>query len=458
VSLARMADGRLGYRYGSTVRPVGLKPIAIRVRQADGSLTARTINTFHTMHGPVVRSENGKFISFAILDDPARALEQSFSRTKARNLREFMAASALRANSSNNTLFADADGNIAYLHPQFVPLRDHRFDYRAIVDGSDPRTAWRGLHSVSSLPNVVNPASGFVFNVNDAPWPAAGAGSLDAKAYPAYMDQWGWNPRTDHALSLLTGSHQFTAEGLRAAAYDTANPGFDRLLPALLAAYDRLPKGDARRARLAAPITLLRGWDRRWGKDSEALSLAVHWAEIMWERALGKERPANDEEVGYQRMTAAPAAAQLAALDEAVAKMTGLYGKWRVRWGDINRFQRNDGAIIQAFDDRKPSIAVGFPSARWGSLASFGARTYPGTKLRYGTSGNSFVAVVEFTPQGPRAMAVTAGGVNGDPRSPHFADQAQAYADGRLLPVPFTAAEIAAAAAETYRPGERGRR
>ncbi|QIK97062.1 acylase [Sphingomonas sp. HDW15A] len=454
VTFARMANGKLGYRYGSDVRPVGLNPITLRVRQPDGTLATRTITTFRTMHGPIVRSENGRFIAFAIMDEPAKALEQSFRRTKATSLKQFMEVSALRANSSNNTLFADSSGNFAYLHPQFVPLRDHRFKYRGVVDGSDPRTGWRGLHDIDSLPNVINPKSGFVFNVNDAPWPAAGKGTLDPRRFPAYMDQWGWNPRTDHALAVLSGQGKFTAEDLRAAAYDTANPGFDRLLPPLFAAYAALPRSDSRRRSLQGPITLLKNWDRRWRKDSEALSLAVNWAEIMWEKALGTDRPPNDEEVGYGRMIAAPANVQLETLTEAVAKMRDLYGDWRVKWGDINRFQRNDGSITQTFDDKKPSIAVGFPSARWGTLASFGAQTYPGTKKRYGTSGNSFVAVVEFTPTGPKAMAVTAGGVNGDPASPHFTDQAQAYADGRLLPVPFDAREIAAQAVEAYRPGE----
>ncbi|WP_118858207.1 penicillin acylase family protein [Sphingomonas mesophila] len=455
VRLARMADGRLGYRFGGDVRPMGMKPISIRVRQADGTLATRSFTTLHTMHGPVIRSEGGRLVSFAIMDNPVKALEQSFRRTKATSLKQLMEVSALRANSSNNTLFADAAGNIAYLHPQFVPLRDHRFDYRGVVDGSDPRTAWRGLHTVDSLPNLINPPSGFAFNVNDAPWPGAGKGSLEARRFPAYMDQWGWNPRTDHALALLEGTHGFTAEGLRAAAYDTANPGFDKLLPALFAAYDRLPRGDRRRRALAEPIALLKGWDRRWSKDSEALGLAVQWAETMWAQALGSDRPPNDEEVGYQRMTSAPAHVHLTALEQAVARLTELYGSWRVKWGDINRFQRNDGAIEQTFDDRKPSIAVGFPSARWGSLAAFEASTYPGTRKRYGVRGNSFVAVVEFTAQGPRAMAVTAGGVHGNPASPHFADQAQAYADGRLQPVPFDPRDVAAQAVAVYRPGER---
>jgi acyl-homoserine-lactone acylase len=268
------------------------------------------------------------------------------------------------------------------------------------------------------------------------------------------MDQWGWNPRTDHALQLLEGTGKFSAQGLSLVAFDRANPGFDRLLPRLLAAYDGLPSRDARRAQLAAPIGLLRNWDRKWSADSDALTRAVHWAEAMWEDALGSERPPNDEEVGYSRMAAFSADRQLAALGNAIDKLQGLYGRWSVPWGEINRFQRNDGSIVQTFDDKKPSLAVPFPSARWGSLASFGATTYAGTKKRYGTNGNSFIAVVEFTPSGPRAYAVTAGGVNGDPASAHFLDQAQDYAAGRLNPVPFSDTEIARAAVETYHPGQ----
>ena len=152
-------------------------------------------------------------------------------------------------------------------------------------------------------------------------------------------------------------------------------------------------------------------------------------------------------------MKAASPSRQLAALEAALAKLRGEFGRTNVPWGEINRYQRNDGAIEQRFDDAKPSLAVGFPSADWGSLAAFGARSYPGTKKRYGTRGNSFVSVVEFGPE-PRAFAVTVGGVNGDPASPHFADQASAYAEGRLLPVPFTEAEVEAAMRERYHPGE----
>ena len=144
----------------------------------------------------------------------------------------------------------------------------------------------------------------------------------------------------------------------------------------------------------------------------------------------------------------------LVALQRAVARMGREWGSWRVHWGEVNRFQRNDAAIVQTFDDARPSIPVPFSSARWGSLASFGARAYPGARRWYGTSGNSFVAIVEFGPR-VRAWAVTAGGESGHPGRPHFNDQAQRYASGDLRPVYFYPEDLAGHTGETYRPGAR---
>jgi acyl-homoserine-lactone acylase len=143
----------------------------------------------------------------------------------------------------------------------------------------------------------------------------------------------------------------------------------------------------------------------------------------------------------------------LLALSEAAARLTSDFGSWKVPWSEINRFQRNDGAIVQTFDDSKPSIPVPFTSAQWGSLAAFGAKRYSGTKRYYGTLGNSFVAAVEFGPT-VRAWAVSAGGESGDPASRHFLDQAQRYAGGNLRRIYFYPAELAGHIETTYRPGE----
>ena len=134
-------------------------------------------------------------------------------------------------------------------------------------------------------------------------------------------------------------------------------------------------------------------------------------------------------------------------------RLTADFGSWKTPWGEINRFQRNDGAIVQQFDDAKPSTPVAFTSAQWGSLASFGARRYPGTKRYYGTSGNSFVAIVEFGDR-VHARAVTAGGESGNPASPYFADQALRYATGNLRDVYFHTDELTPHIVRNYHPGQ----
>ena len=290
-------------------------------------------------------------------------------------------------------------------------------------------------------------------NTNDWPWSAAGPDSPKAADFPRYMDTAGENPRGIHATMLLTGKRDWTPERLIAAAYDPYLPAFAMLLPPLAVAWEALPAGDPRKAALAEPIALLRGWDDRWSAESTATSLAMFWGDALW-RDAGPFAKAERVNVADYIAKGVPAEARLAALSSAVARLTRDYGDWRVPWGRINRFQRLDDAIEPHFDDGKPSVAVLFASAQWGSLASFGAKPWPGTTNWYGTNGNSFVAVVEFGPDGPRAWAVTAGGESGDPASKHFADQIERYASGRLRPVYFTPGDLAGHVERRYRPGE----
>ena len=441
------------YKYGAAWRPVRARAITLAYRTADGGSARRHFTVYATHHGPVTRAAGGKWITTALMNRPVAALEQSFLRTRAVTLAQFMRVAERRANSSNNTLFADDRGEIAYLHPQFVPRRDNRFDYRHPVDGSDPATDWHGLHAVGELPNVLSPATGWVMNTNDAPWSAAGPDSPRERDYPRYMDMAGENPRGLHATELLGPARGLTIETLRTLAFDPHLNAFDPLIPGLVAAWDALPADDPQRARLAGPIAVLRGWDRRWAGDSNATALAIFWGEALWGATIPDLTLETAGLAHYRAMEAAAPARKLAALDKAVARLTADFGRWQVPWGEINRFQRNDGAITQVFDDARPSIPVPFASAQWGSLASFGARAYPGTRRYYGTSGNSFVAVVEFGHR-LRAIAVTAGGESGNPASPHFNDQAGRYASGALRPVYFWPDELKGHVERRYHPGE----
>lgn len=441
--------GRMHYRYGREWRPLRVVPVTVRYRTADGGLASRSFSTLHSHHGPIVRRHGGKWIAFAMMHRPVEALSQSYLRTKASDYAAFARIMEYRANSSNNTIFADAKGNIAYLHPQFIPRRDDRFDYTKPVDGSDPATEWRGVHATSEAPNLLNPAGGWIQNTNNWPWSAAGANSRKAGQFPRYMDSAGENPRGIHAQALLAANRSFTLDTLRDAAYDNYLVAFADLIPRLLADYDRAPA--ALKRGLAEEVAELRKWDYRWSTGSVATSLAMFWGEEMvarvapggWGRGM----------TTYQAIGAAPAGVKLAALEAASAKLARDFGRWRTPWGEINRFQRISPAIVHPFSDAAPSLPVGFASARWGSLAAFGAAPGPGTKRWYGTRGNSFVAVVEFGER-VRARAVSAGGESGDPASRHFNDQAALYAKGELRPVYFHPDEIKANMQRRYRPGE----
>jgi acyl-homoserine-lactone acylase len=266
------------------------------------------------------------------------------------------------------------------------------------------------------------------------------------------MDTAGENPRGLHATRLLTDRHDFTPFALMTSAYDSYLPTFAAIIPPLAAAYDALPANDPLRARLAGPVAALRGWDDHWAVNSAPTSLAVFWGEALWAKA--KADPDEERVSMLERLTSRTTPGQkLAALGEAVDRLTSDFGDWRVPWGEINRFQRVNDDIDPRFSDTEPSIPVPFTSSQWGSLASFGARRYPGTKRYYGTSGNSFVAVVEFGPR-VRAWAITAGGESGDPASKHFNDEATRYAEGNLREVYFYPDQLAGHAERTYRPGE----
>ena len=440
--------GKLGYRYGGETRPIATKVITIRYRATDGVLRSRDFDTFATHHGPIVRAVGGKWIAIAMLNSPIVQLEQSWLRTRATDYASFIKVAERKADSSNNTLFADDKGEIAFLAPQFVPRRDNRFDYKAAVDGADPATDWRGLHALGELPSVVNPASGWVANTNNAPWSAAGPDSPRAADFPRYMDTFGQNYRVIHYSRLLLGRHDFTLETLRAAAFDATMPAFDDILPPLIAAWDLLDAADPLKAKLREQVETLRAWDRRWAADSVATTLAILWGDELWDPyALSGEGKG-----AFKYILSRPPHEKLEALARVSDRLTRDFGNWRTPWGSVNRFQRVTDDIRPTFDDAAPSIPVPFAMGRWGSLAAFSAKRYPGTNKYYGTSGNSFVAVVEFGPR-VHAVAVTAGGESGHPGDPHFDDQAERYASGALREVYFYPDQLVGHVERVYHPG-----
>jgi acyl-homoserine-lactone acylase len=447
-TLVRKPDG-LYYKYGTGLRKLRSSQVTIPFKQAVG-MGSRSFTVYHSHHGPIIREAGGQWVAIKLLQEPVRALSQSYLRTKTIDYASFRKTQDMRTDTSNNTVYADANGTIAYFHGNFIPKRDPSFDFTHPVDGSNPATEWQGPHALEDTITLLNPSNGWLFNSNNWPFSAAGDQSPKRENYPRYMWERGENARGPHAIEVLSRLHKASLDSLIAAGYDGHLTAFDVLLPPLLAAYDALAAADSRRVNLNPAISVLRAWNRYTAADSAATAIAIFWAQELVERNGAAARDAEEPRYDYllDKLTDAE---RLTGLSVALAKLRQDFGRWDIAWGDINRFQRLSDDIVQPFDDAKPSLAVGFAPSQWGALASFDSSKPRTTKRIYGATGNSFVAAVEFGPT-IHAKAIMSGGESGDPSSPHFADQALMFSQGHFRDVLFYPDEVRAHAERSYQP------
>ncbi len=443
-------DGNLMYQYGEELRPLESAEIVLNYKDGD-LIKQKKLPGYRSHHGPITHLQEGQWTATAMMWEPAKALEQSYIRTKQNGYDGFRKMMDIRTNSSNSTVYADAEGNIGYYHSNFVPNRDTSFDFSKPVDGSDPKTDWKGLHTVDETIVLKNPENGWLQNCNSTPFTAAMEFSPKKEDYPNYMSVDQENFRGVHAIGLLKDKKDFTLDGLIELAHDPYLPAFQALIPGLVKAYDT---SDNKNPALREAIEVLGKWDYRTSKESVAMTLA-HFYGTIYGQLGQKDDDVDDMEAMIYFGTKSPEKERLQIFEKTLDKLITDFGTWKMPWGEVNRYQRLNGDVRQTFDDSKPSIPIGFASGRWGALAAYGARyTSEGTKKLYGTRGNSFVAVVEFGDR-VKAKSILAGGQSGDPNSAHFNDQGQRYANVEWKEVAYYKEDVLKRAKETYRPGER---
>ena len=439
----------LYYAYGEEQRAVTKSEVVLKYKDSLGALREKTFPVYRTHHGPITHMEDNHWVASAMMWDPVTALKQSFIRTKQSGYKGFKSMMDLRTNSSNNTVYADAEGNIAYFHGNFVPKRDTSFDFTKPVDGSNPATDWQGLHTVDENILLLNPANGWLQNCNSTPYTAALQYSPKRSDYPVYMSRDQENFRGVHAISLLSEMETIDLDGLIRLAHDPFLPAFEALIPGLVRAFDQSNESSSD---LKEAIEVLRKWDFKTSETSVAMTLAHFYGTRYGKKG---KRPAggSDMELMTYFGLASPEAERLTIFKETLAQLNEDFGSWNTPWGAVNRYQRLNGDPRQAFNDSLPSTPIGFASGRWGALAAYGARYTNNTKKIYGTRGNSFVAVVSFGDQ-LKAKSILAGGQSGDPNSPHFGDQVALYAQQEFKEVLFYKEDVLKDAQRTYKPGE----
>ena len=439
----------INYKYGNELRPLDSFEVVLKYKNAN-NIGSKKFMAYRTHHGPVTHASGNKWLSTAMMWDPVKALQQSFLRTKNSNQKEFDKMMNIRTNSSNNTVYADADGNIAYYHGNFIPKRDPNFDYKKPVDGSNPKTDWKGLHDLKDNIFLLNPASGWIQNCNSTPFTSAGAYSPKPENYPGYMSYSPENYRGVHAISLLSKAKNLTIDKMIELAYDPYLPGAEELIRGLIQAYNSNPVNNED---IKTAINLLKNWDYKVSSESKAMTISQFYLNTYINSGKIPAGTHIMEKVNYMS-SKSPANERLEIFANSLADLKRDFGSVETAWGEFNRYQRINGDINQNFNDALPSIPIGMASGEWGALASFGTRKGSGTKRQYGVAGNSFVAVVEFGEK-VQAKSMLAGGQSADPNSVHFDDQMQRYADRNFKTVAFYREDVLKRAESRYHPGDK---
>ncbi|HEX6428557.1 MAG TPA: penicillin acylase family protein [Niastella sp.] len=449
-------DAKFFYEYNKRDLPLQQRVVTLRYKEGD-QIKTKTINTWYTQHGPIMGSRDRKWLSVKAVNRSLSALIQSYQRTKANGFEAFKKNMELLSNGSNNTVFADDKGNIAYWHGNLIPRRDTAFDWQEPVDGSIAATDWKGLHTLEETIHLYNPASGFIQNCNSTPFTAAGSSSPKKEQYPAYMATEPDNFRGILAARLTEKANKFTIDSMIAAGYNTYLAAFEKLVPALVSRYENeILKSDSVYTKLAGPVAELKSWDLKAGESSIATTLAIEWIEKL-RRPINRVR-INGKEVDYvtrvnEYARTAATAEITGALLAVVNELTTKFGTWKTAWGAINRYQRLTGGLQETYDDNKPSLPVGMAASTFGCLPSYVGTYMNGTQKRYGYNGNSFICAVEFGKK-IKAKSLLSGGQSGDPASKHFADQAEMFTKGIFKDVLFYKEDVMKHVERSYRPGE----
>lgn len=451
-----LKKNKLFYEYDKKLIPVIEKEITIKYLE-DGKLVPKTFKTYFTNNGPIMAKRDGKWISLKSNNRSMNSLTQSWVRTKSTDFNDYKKAMDLKANTSNNTVYADSKGNIAYWHGNFIPVRDRKLNWSKVVDGSISATQWKGLHDVNETVHLYNPTNGWLQNCNSTPYTAAGTNSPKKEDYPAYMAPDGENFRGINAVRIFSQDKKYTLDEVITDGYDSKLSIFEILIPALTEVFEKnIKPTDTAYNELAEPISILKNWDYYAKENSIATTLAVEWAyklDPIIQKAYVNEGE-TDQVENTKKFAKNATADQLVPQLQAVVKdLKAKWGTWQIPWGEINRFQRSNGDLNLKYDDSKPSLPIAYGPGSWGSLPSFKSSYQNGSKKRYGYNGNSFVCVVEFGSK-IKAKSLLAGGNSGDINSKHFFDQAQMYQNGQFKDVLFYKEDVEKNAERTYHPGE----
>ncbi|MCA9874715.1 MAG: penicillin acylase family protein, partial [Anaerolineales bacterium] len=422
------------YRFDGEWRDLEVRSVPIKVK-----IMGRLTWTVHeealwSVYGPTVRQPHGVYaIRYAGYGEVG-LVEQWYRMNKATTFEEWQTAMREGVLPMFNAGYADKEGNIYYLYNALLPIRAAGYDWQQFLPGDTSETLWTEYLPFDQLPQVLNPASGFIQNGNSSPFQTTiGAENPDPADYaPTLGIETGMSNRALRALELFGADESITAEDFYTYKFDMAYSA-DSDIPRYVDIIVNAPELQNEDTAVQQAMALLQDWDLRTDPDSRAAALMILTLNYV-----------NDNgHINPSKLVGADIDPELvvAGFQAAVASLQEHFGRVDVPWSEVNRLVRGD-------TDLGLGGAPDVLHAVYGELGEDGRFQ--------GIAGDSYIMLVSWDAAGQVSSQSIHqfGSATLDDTSPHYADQAPLFVNRELKPVWLDEADIRAHLEREYRPGE----
>ena len=353
---------------------------------------------YRSIHGPVMKTDHGTYaVRYAGIDE-IRQVEQWLAMSAARNFEEWQAAIALQHIASFNFVYANADGDIHFIHNAMMPERAKGWQWDQYLPGNRSDLIWQRYLPMAELPSVTNPASGYVHSANQSPFHVTSKGSNPAKAdYPVES---GWPSRmTNRAvrgLELLEANTSISFDDFSAIKHDNAySPRYRG--HAYLATIAKLKPTDEQESKA---LSLIREWDLHTDKANRHAALGVCILLEEWQaERTGEPLPDARDTLHF-----------------CMESVLDVAGRLDPEWGAVQQHGR--GASTWP--------AAGGPDTL---RAMYAERLEDEDNFLTVVAGDGLYYLIKWDAEGKQTILGTHqyGSQMTDPTSPHYLDQAEAF-------------------------------
>lgn len=425
------AEQELMYRFDDQWLQLHEEQISLKVKLFAGLKIPVKQTFYRSVHGLTIQNDQGFFAIRSSANQAIGASEQWYDMNKATNLTEFKTALMRIGIPGTNIMYADKEGNIFYVGNARLPIRNSGYDWQQVLPGNTSQALWTEFHPFEQLPQVTNPAAGWLFNSNNTPFSVTAPDESPSQGSMPFGHGYltTENNRSLRFFELLASMDTVGWEEFLTLKYDLRYT--DSLYDPVITNWkDLLDLSPDTYPAISESLQILRSWDRSTDPGSEGATLFL----LCWNSMYQTLAPQGRWKDGY----VASEAELAAALEEAQDHLTKHFGSLSVPLGDFQRHRRGD---VDLPIGGGPNILAAMYAAE-GKDGRFESKV-----------GDGFIQFVKYDQSGPVLIqTVMPYGASSRPDSPHYTDQMELYCNQQLKTMTLDLEIIKAHAVRMYHP------